>query len=91
MLTIAAELVKELVATARQKDSVLDFSIVLSDGLGKYALRPVGSVQAVGKGKDDLLRLDALNYQIGAGIDVTIRPWAKRGAYFFIKPKLLHF
>ena len=57
---------------AKKKDAVLDFHVVYLNYHGKYVRKPAGSVQSIGKGKDDFTSLQAINFRIGDIMDVSI-------------------
>ncbi len=57
---------------AKNKDAMLDFHIVYLNYHGTYVIKPAGSVQSIGKGKDDFATLQSLGMKIGDSIDVSI-------------------
>ena len=66
-----------MVPAAKQKDALLEFFTVYPTYSGKYKKKPAGTVQSIGKGKDDPITLESLKMRIGDCIDVNIRTGTK--------------
>lgn len=61
-----------MVPAAKKRDTILNFSIVYLNYHGTYVRKAAGSVQSIGKGKDDYTTLYELNMKIGDLMDVSI-------------------
>jgi len=69
-----ADLLKEFIPQAKQKDATLEFNIVYrSTHTGEFNKKQIGVVQTIGKCKDDLKKLNDFGMKIGDFLDINIR------------------
>jgi hypothetical protein len=65
-------LVKEVVSSAKKRDTELFYSIIYYDSKGKFQRKEIGLISSTKKGPDDLKTLFQLEFRVGDFIDLFI-------------------
>ena len=66
-------MVKEVVSTAKKRDTDLHYSIIYYDSKGKFLRKEIGTVSSTKKGPDDLKTLFQLEFKVGDILDLLIK------------------